>query len=259
MTAISFAIQPGEAFAGLPNFVRKDAFEWVRTRRAFWTASAALGLTLLGVMALRIYATLQPNETEIDWSPSANMAGAGWETLVPLFAIFTTMGMLAGERENRTLAWSLSMPLSRVSVLVSKLAVNVAALGLLVIALPLAAAIAATRVTYGGFPDSASIAAPVLHGAAVGLFLVVLNLASSTVFRSQRGVAGIALCSALLVPGLIGSFWSKALPWWPLSIGDWIGGLGRCEPVNWITPVVYCVSLLALLAVALVRFGRDEL
>jgi hypothetical protein len=245
--------------AGLAGFAVKDLREWLRTRRALWTALAAQALLLVGILGMRIYATIQPGADGLDLSPSFNMANAGWETVLPLIAAFSTMGLLAGERESRTLAWTLSMPLTRTSVLVSKLATSVVALFVLTAALPLVTTIVAARLAYGDFPDGASIAGPFLTGVAIGFLLIVLNLASSTFFRGRASVMGIALCSALVVPGLIETMWKAATPWWPISIEFWIKGLVNHDPVNWITPLVYLATVVGLLVAAQVRFARDEI
>ena len=246
-------------FAGFVNFTAKDTREWLRTRRALWTFLTAQALVLLGVMGVRIYAWIQPTAEGLDWSPSANMMNAGWTLVVPLFAIFLSMGTLVSERENRTLAWSLSMPLTRISVFGSKLITNIAGIGLLTIVLPAITAIVAVRIVYGDFPSNASVLWPVLQGASVGLFCIVMNLFSSVIFKSQKGVVGVALVSLLIVPGLIEVFWAKASPWWPLNIDAWVGLWGKAEPRNWITPVVYVAAMVVLIAVSQVRFWRDEL
>jgi hypothetical protein len=246
-------------FCGFVNFVAKDTREWLRTRRALWTGLAAQALLLLGVLATRLYATIDPSAPDLDWTPSGNMSAAGWSTLVPLFAVFSTMGMIVTERENRTLAWSLSMPLTRTSVLASKLLTNVVGLALLVLVFPLVTTILVVRLVYGDFPSDSSVVWPCLAGAAVGLFCIVLNLCSNVVFRAQRGVAAIALCAVLIAPGLVEAFWVKALPWYPLEMGTWIEAWGKAEPRNWITPVTYFAVMAALLVAAQVRFLRDEL
>jgi ABC-type multidrug transport system permease subunit len=247
-----------DELAGLGNFMVKDLLEWFRTRRALWTALAAQGLLLAGVLGMRIYASIQPGAEGIDLSPSFNMENAGWETVLPLIAAFTTMSFLAGERENRTLAWSLSMPLGRTSVLISKLVTSVAAVLVLAAALPLATTLVAVRVAYGAFPDGASVVGPLLTGVAIGVFLIVLNLASSTFFRGRTAIVGIALCSALVVPGLVETVWKAASPWWPMSIEFWIKGLANHNPVNWITPLAYLAAVVGLLIAAQVRFSGDE-
>jgi ABC-type transport system involved in multi-copper enzyme maturation permease subunit len=247
-----------EHLVGLGNYTRKDAAEWIKTKRAFWTAVVAQALMLLGALAMRGYATIQPGGQGINLDPSFNMANVGWETNVPLLVVFATMGMLAAERSSRTLAWSLSMPLNRTSVLVSKLLTNIAALGLLAAILPLATTLIAIRLAYGAFPDAASVFLPWLTGIAIGIYLLVLNLASNVFFKSQASATGIAVVTALVIPGLIQTLWQAASPWWPISIEFWIKGLGKNEPVNWITPVVYVVTMVVLLIAARARFARDE-
>jgi len=247
-----------ERLAGFSNFARKDATEWFRTRRAFWTTLTAVSLILLGVLAERIHGAVDP-AAAIVTDPSKNMIAAGWDGLLPIFAVFTTMGILVSERESRTLAWSLSMPLTRAAVLASKLLTSVLALAVFAVLIPDVAAVIAVRIAYGGFPDAASILWPALSGATVALFLIVLNLAVSVFFRSQRTVAAVALTVGLVVPGLIASFWPAAVPWWPVSIGDWVSGYGAGQPIQAISPVVWLASLVVLLAAAQIRFGRDEL
>jgi len=250
---------PSDILAGLGNFLRKDLSEWVRTGRAFWTAVAAQVLLLLGVLAMRIAQTVQPEAAGIDLTPNFSMYNAGWETVVPLCAVFSTIGFLIGERESRTLAWSLSMPLTRGAILVAKMATAIAVLAVVAFALPLATTLIAIRLAYGGLPDAYSIWAPVLSGIAIAVFLLALNLASNAFFRSQRTVTAIAIFAALVIPGLVESIWRAAGPWWPISIEDWIKGLAGNEPVNWITPVAYAVATVGLLAAAQLRFAREEL
>lgn len=246
-------------FAGFGNFARKDTAEWFRTRRALYTELGFLALIVFGVVGEQIYGMIKPEATDVVRDPSFNMTNAGWETAIPLFAIFSTMGILAAERENRTLAWSLSMPLARAAVLASKVLTSVLALAVLVVIVPDLVSIVVVRVVYGGWPNAESIVWPALGGASIGLFLVVLNVSASVFFRGQRAVAGVALAVALIIPGLILSMWSDAVPWWPISIGAWVTDFGAGKAVDSITPIVYAISLVALLVAAQFRFGRDEL
>ncbi len=260
MNAQAASVQFGSSpLTGFGNFFRKDVSEWLKTRRAFWTALAIQVLMLLGVLAMRLYHTIQPDASGIDLSANFNMYNAGWEINLPLCAVFSTLGFLIGERENHTLAWSLSMPLTRTSVLLSKLASTILALGIVTVLLPLVTTLVSVRLAYGAFPDGYSLWAPLLTGVALSLFLVVVNLSASTFFHSQRTVTAIALFVALAIPGLVSSIWAAASPWWPMAIEQWIKGLARGEPVNWNTPVIYTGTILALLVAAHVRFSREEL
>jgi hypothetical protein len=249
----------GDHLSGLRNYLLKDVREWLKTGRALWTAIAAQVLLLLGVLAMRIAHTVQPDAAGIDLTANFNMYNAGWETVLPLCAAFSTMGFLCAERESRTLAWSLSMPLSRGAVLVSKLASAIAVLALVAFILPLISTLVAICLAYGELPNAYSIWAPVLTGIAIGLFLLALNLATNAFFRSRGTVVAIAVFVALVIPGLIDTLWPAAGPWWPIEIEHWIKGLANRESVNWITPVVYVATTLVLLVAAQARFRREEL
>ena len=246
------------ALTGLRNFARKDLAEWFRTKRAFWTTFAAVVLIVLGVLAEKIHALVEP-KAQINWDPSFNMLNAGWETMLPIFAVFTTMGLLTGERDARTLAWSLSMPLGRASVLLSKLLTGMIGLFVCALVIPDAVGVAVVRLAYNGFPNAQSIVWPALSGAAVALFLIVLNLFMSVIQRSQRAVTAVALVVGMIVPGLVASFWPKAQPWWPISMGDWVGNYGAGRPLESITPVVWIAAIVVLAAATCWRFGREEL
>jgi ABC-type transport system involved in multi-copper enzyme maturation permease subunit len=247
-----------EAFAGFGNFARKDLAEWFRTRRFFWTTLSAVGLMVFGVAAAKIARTVDPS-AEVTLDAATSMYMAGWETFIPIFAVFSTMGLLSTERENRTLAWSLSMPLTRTSVLVSKLVTSIAVLAVSVVLIPELVAIATARILYGESPSVESMVWPELGGAAIALLLIVLCLATSTFFRSQRAVTGIALSVGLLIPGLVEGFWPQASPWWPISIDHWLEAIGSGKPLQTVTPIVWLAWIAVLAIAARVRFEREEL
>jgi ABC-type transport system involved in multi-copper enzyme maturation permease subunit len=265
MTAIAIDTTPrlgiGQArgaFVGFRNFARKDLAEWFRTRRFLWTTLSAVGLMTFGVTAAKIASAVDPS-TKLPLDASTNMYMAGWETFIPIFAVFSTMGILISERDNRTLAWSLSMPLTRLSILASKLVTSVAALSVCAVLLPELVAIVMVRIVYGEFPSSEAVVWPPLAGAAIALLLIVLCLATSVFFRSQRAVTGIALCVGMVIPGLISSLWPAALPWWPISISDWVENFGAGKPLQLVTPIVWLASMVVLILAARVRFAREEL
>jgi ABC-type transport system involved in multi-copper enzyme maturation permease subunit len=247
-----------EALAGFRNFARKDLAEWFRTRRFLWTTLAATSLVLLGVLASRIAHTLD-SSIVVTLDASENMRTAGWETLLPIFAVFSTMGIVVAERENRTLAWSLSMPLTRLSVLASKLLTSLLALAVGAVLIPEVIALAGARLAYGDFPNAGSIVWPAAAGCSLALLLISLNLASSVFFKSQRAVVGIALSVGMIIPGLVAAFWPAAVPWWPISMSDWVTAFGAGKPLQSITPVVWLAAVVVSLVAAKVRFDRDEL
>jgi len=249
---------PREGLAGFGNFARKDLAEWFKTKRFISTALWAVGLMVFGVLAAKIAHTVDPTAA-VTLDASRNMYLAGWETFIPIFAVFSTMGLLVGERESRTLAWSLSMPLGRSSVLLSKLLTSVAVLGVAVVLLPELAATVAARIAYGAFPDANSLVCPEVGGMAIALLLVVLSLAASVFLRSQRSVIGVALCVGLIIPGVIDSFWPAASPWWPISIDHWVENLGAGQPLQAVTPIVWLATMAVLAVAAKIGFDREEL
>jgi ABC-type transport system involved in multi-copper enzyme maturation permease subunit len=246
------------AFVGFGNFARKDLAEWFRTKRFMWTALTAVGMMAFGVTAAKIARAVDP-AAEVPLDASTNMYMAGWETFIPIFAVFSTMGMIVSERESRTLAWSLSMPLTRSAVLLSKLVTSIVALSVSVVLLPELAAVVTARAVYGEFPNADAMVCPVAGGVAIALLLILLTLATSVFFRSQRAVVGVALCVGLVIPGVISSLLPAAVAWWPISIDQWIENLGAGKPLQAVTPIVWLASLVVLAAAAKLRFDREEL
>jgi ABC-type transport system involved in multi-copper enzyme maturation permease subunit len=246
------------AFTGFRNFARKDLIEWFRTRRFLWTTLAAVSLITFGVVAARIATAFDP-AAEVPLDANTNMYMAGWETFIPIFAVFSTMGLLISERDSRTLAWSLSMPLTRLSVLASKLLTSLVVLSVSVVLMPELVAVAVVRIVYGSFPSGAAMVWPELGGAAIALFLMVLCLATSVFFRSQRVVTGVALCVGMVIPGLIEALWSAASPWWPISIDHFLEDFGDGKPLQAATPIVWLACLVVFACAAILRFDCEEL
>lgn len=246
------------ALAGFANFSRKDLLEWFRTRRAMWTTLAATALILLGVTAERASGLLD-SQWKTNNDPSFNMLNAGWDTMLPIFAVFTTMGILVSERDSRTLAWSLSMPLGRMAVLLSKLLTSVVGLFVCALVIPDVVAVIAVRLVYGGFPSYQSIVWQAVAGGAVALFLIVLNLCVSVFGRGQRTVAAAALIVGMIAPGLIRGFWPAASPWWPISISEWITNFGDGKPMQAISPLTWLAAVVVLATLTCWRFSREEL
>ena len=248
----------GSSFTGFGNFARKDLVEWFRTKRFFWTTVSAVGLMTFGVLAPRIALAVDP-KTEITADAAKAMYMAGWETFVPIFTVFSTMGLLISERDGRTLAWSLSMPLSRLAVLASKLLTSILALAVAVVLIPELVAVAAIRIAYGEFPSGASMVWPELGGAGIALLLMVICLASSVFFRGQRAVTGIALTVGLVIPGLIEGLWPQATSWWPVSIDQFVENFGDGKPLQAETPIVWMATIAVLAVAAYLKFEREEL
>jgi ABC-type transport system involved in multi-copper enzyme maturation permease subunit len=244
---------------GFGRFLSKEAREWVRTRRFVFMALAATGLALSGVMISRIHQLSGDTSTPINLDPSYNLTMVGWDSLVPLLAAFGTMSLITAERERGTLAWSLSMPLSRPAVLMAKLLAAVFFLGITAVAIPEIVSVATIRFVYDGFPHGQQLFWEPLGGLAMGTFVVALNLAVGTFARSQSAVVATTLVCVLSVTGLVGLLSADLARFLPTGIYDFVTAFGQGAPTHPEALVSWVVGTTLLVVVALVQFGRREI
>ncbi len=115
---------------------------------------------------------------------------------VMLAGIFASIGMLTQERETGTLAWTLSKPISRSSVLLAKWTAAVLALAVFAVMLPLTWMVVLSTLTYGNVPDLAAVAR--FGGVLIALpaLFVALDLGLATRIHNQAGIAAIAFAIA---------------------------------------------------------------
>ena len=91
--------------------------------------------------------------------PIDNLLFAIGTQFIVLAAIFATMSLLIAERDSGTLAWTISKPVSRTSVLVSKWLTATLVLWVAAVVIPLAVTTVLVTVLYG-LPDLADRASP---------------------------------------------------------------------------------------------------
>jgi ABC-type transport system involved in multi-copper enzyme maturation permease subunit len=244
---------------GFGRFLSKEAREWVRTRRFPIMALAATGLALSGVMISRVHQLTGDTSTPINLDPSYNLTMVGWDSLVPLLAAFGTMSLITAERERGTLAWSLSMPLSRPAVLLAKLLAGVCFLAIAAVVIPEIVSVAVIRFVYDGFPHGQQLFWEPLGGLAMGAFVVALNLSVSTFVRSQAAVVGTTLCTVLTVTGLAGLLSADLARFLPTGIYEYVTAYGRGDPTHPETLVAWALGTALLVVVAIVQFRRREI
>ncbi len=262
MTAIARPASPsrsfGGPFAGFTTLLRKDARDWLATRRGIVTGAATTILVVLVSLSARIAANAGAHTDQpISLDPSVNLLEAGWLTLIPLIVVFATMGLVTAERERGTLAWVLSRPAARPAFLLSKAVAAFIALAVVVLAIPLAAATIAVTVAYGA-PAAGTI------GQVVGSVLpdialyLALTLALGTFLNSQGGVAGIAIVLTI-VPEFLAVISRDLVRYLPTQMDRWMSGVaqGQSEPA--LTPVIWAATVVALLVVGCVRLQRSEI
>jgi len=255
---------PGGGLLGFATFFRKELQWWWSGRAAivvFAIATLLGGLSVLGDRLALTIATAQGQPIPagaITLDPTLNVLNAQWDQWLVFITIFVSMGLLTTERDSGTLAWSLSKPLSRTSLLLAKWSAALVMLGIFAIALPMLVGTALAPLAYGGLPDLGSVAMLAMLMLSVPAFFLAITLAAGTWIRSQAGIAGIAFAVAAM-PLVVGMFLPTVAQLWPSSIGGWstalVGGIEVAPgpPLAWVAGMVF------LAVVAGGYFAREDL
>jgi ABC-type transport system involved in multi-copper enzyme maturation permease subunit len=250
------------AFEGTFNnfrpFLRKELAEWWQRRAALITFAVVAALGTIGTLATRID-ELQggvPQAGMLD--PTANVLAAKFPDWILFAAIFASIGILAQERATGTLAWTLSKPISRSSVLLAKWTAAVIVLATFGLALPLAVSVAVATWAYGAMPDLGSVAAFGLVLAGVPAFFVALNLTVATRLGSQAGIAAIAF-AVYAAPYLFGSFLPAIAELWPTSIGLVAASVATGSAPNVASVAGWAAAVLGLVVVGVLVLDREDL
>ena len=183
---------------GLGNLVRKDLAEWLHGKRPW----VVLGVTTF------VFALAAANARITEWAarsfpaepgdgpakvlsvqPLDNLVFAIGTQFIVLAAIFATMSLLLAERDSGTLAWTISKPVSRTSVLVSKWLTSTLILWVAAVVIPWFTTALVTALY--GVPDLAVVIALGVTLITVPAFFVAVALAAATFVPSQAAVGAI--------------------------------------------------------------------
>lgn len=262
MTAPRYATaDPAPGFLpGFSGLLRKELTDWRRGRRT-WVVLivTALFMTLTALNSW-LLANLAPmngaeGASEPVLDPMLNLVAAVASQIFVVAAIFAVMGAIVAERDNGTLAWTASKPVSRSAIWLAKVAAAAAVLWVVAGLIPLAATLAVVTALYGGVP----IAPVAIMAFGMGLsitFFVVVAMAASTAVQNQAAVAAIAI-GVMFLPQLLGLVAPADVL--PTSILDWAFLTAAGEPAPVITPIAWAVSLVIVGAVAVRKMERMEL
>jgi ABC-type transport system involved in multi-copper enzyme maturation permease subunit len=247
------------ALPGFGPFLRKELAEWWQRRAILAVFGVVTLMGLVGTLATRIDQWLGgtvPTAAQLD--PTRNVLGAQFDQWILFVAIFATIGLLIVERSSGTLAWTMSKPISRTSLLATKWLVGVAMLALFGLFLPLGISAAVATWSYGAVPDLARVATLGLLLIALPAFYAALNLALSTRLNSQAGVAAIGVGVAL-VPLLFGGFLPVLAELWPTSMSAVAIAAANGEGTHLPTVVSWLLVVVALAIGGLAVFAREDL
>jgi ABC-type transport system involved in multi-copper enzyme maturation permease subunit len=251
---------------GFGNLIRKDVAEWLHGKRPW---------TVLAVTA-SVFALSAANARITEWAvrsfpadpgdgpakvmsvlPLDNILLAIGTQFIVLATIFATMSLLIAERDSGTLAWTISKPVSRTSVLISKWLTSTVILWVTAVVIPLALTTVLATVLYGP-PD---FTAMIFLGASlitVPALFVGIALAAATFVPSQAAVAAIGV-TLLAAPPIVGGILPSLAPFFPTSIFDWSVQAAVGGPVTLVTPVAWLAGLAVLFVLARGRLNAMDL
>lgn len=243
---------------GFGNMLRKELSQWWGTR-TWWIQILIWVLILNGITTIVMFSEpLPPAEALQEVMLVFTGLGA---MAVSIATVTGVQNAIVGEKQLGTAAWILSKPASRSAFLLSKLLSYMIGFWTAGILIPSIIFYIETSLI---FQISIPIV-PFLVAVAVlelsQLFYLALVLMLGTLFESRGAIAGIGI--GFLVGGFI---LTKMIPPEPLAITPWllpnIGAalaLGQPLPSFWLIPIIAsAIWIIAMMAVALIRFQREE-
>jgi ABC-2 type transport system permease protein len=259
---------------GFANLFRKESRAWVGTRS--WWINALLWTGMLGgLTAVILY--LLPQVAEADRDPNVAAAGGplafGLEmgrtvffelgcTAVAIGVIVLSQDLVVEEKQTGVTEWLLAKPVERRAYILAKLSATMAAVLVLLIALPSTAVYGLLSMRAGTlFPPI-----PFLSGAGImvvhSLFYLTLTLLLSTLFPSRGPILGIGLGFLLggnMLAGLLKPL-IYVTPWSLAKSAALIAG-GNPVPVGmWLSPLVSTLLWSAFfVTMAVISFEKTEL
>lgn len=247
--------------------LRKEILEQWRTRRFLVLGAVFLFFGFMGPITaqltpeiIRLASQSAPGLTIQVPPPTVADAVAQYiknlSQILPVAVLLVAMGSMTGEKERGTLPMVLARPIPRSAILVAKYLslVIVVAVSLLLGAV---AAYYYTIILFGGL----SLGAFLLMNLIAGLFLLVvlsLTFLASTVAPSTAAAGALAFAAFLLLA--LGSAIPRVGQASPARLLEWAAqvGLGQATAGAWAAVAISLALIVAALAVAWLRFDRQE-
>lgn len=263
MTARSSTLDPGATsapgglFLGFGTVFRKEVAEWVRGRRALVVGVVATAAAVLSTIIPFIVPKDSPGAAALSMTSTANVL-YGWNGLTfAIIAVLATMSLMSSERDRGTLAWNLTNPVSRSSVLAAKWGAAMLVFGLVGVVLPLTISSIVATVVYGTVPDLRTVGLFAALYLTVPAFYIGLMVALGTGLKATAGIAGIGFL-VMFLPSGIGALLPIVNEVSPTSIGAWAMATAMGEPVSLLTVGGWLVTMAVLVLGAKIVFDRQE-
>jgi ABC-type transport system involved in multi-copper enzyme maturation permease subunit len=260
------ATEPQPRLLGVGNLVRKDLADWRHSKRPWVVALVTTSVFALAAANSRItewaIRTLPADPDDgpakvLSLVPIDNLLFAIATGFIVLATIFATMSIFLAERDNETLAWTISKPVSRSSVILSKWLTSSAVLWVAAVFVPLAVTTALVTVLYG-LPDPAVVIGLGITLITVPAFFVAVTLTTATFIPSQAAVGAIGV-TVFVAPQIVGGVIPALTPFFPGSIFDWAVGASTGGSVSVVTPVAWLLGMAVLFVLARRRLDGMDL
>ncbi|MCU0494129.1 MAG: ABC transporter permease [Chloroflexaceae bacterium] len=274
----------GGPLLGFGPFVRKEAHEWRRSKR-LWILLVLMLLfslfALLGPIGLRALVQTVPAASEMSapagtalaMLPDAFVSPAALSNTLAVIAsgsgmalfllVLTTANILVVERQSGTLAWNLTKPLARRSLVLAKWGVATLLFWLASSIVPLLLTFIPGVLLYGGLPtDPLLVLGTSLVLLLSSAFGVLLVLFLSLFLNNQGAIIGIAL-GLYFAPLALGNALPEAMrPWlerlWPTHVDRPFSALLAGQPLDPIALVAAVAWFIGLTALTFTIFQRQE-
>lgn len=249
---------------GLRNLLANETRRWWRSRR--WLTHLLIWVGVInGFLVFLNWAIGRNPDIAADnlMATRAEAFSAIFPALLhftALAAIIAALGAIVGERQRGTAAWLLSKPVSRGAFVLAKLIAYATALVPLTVLAP-AAIFYGERASFLGAPPAPGPLLAIVGLASLHLvWYLSLTLLLGTLARGHGMVAGVGLgvlfggqLVAEIIPAL-----AAIMPHGLIGIARALS-LGQPLPAAWpLTLGVAVATTLAMIALALWRFGREE-
>jgi ABC-type transport system involved in multi-copper enzyme maturation permease subunit len=251
---------------GLGNLVRKDLLDWGHGKRVWIVGVATTAVVVLGAANAAINQwVLGSFPAEAGDGPAKVFSVLPMDNLLAgiatqfgvLAVIFATMSLLIAERDSGTLAWTVSKPVSRTSVLVSKWFTATVVLWVAAFVIPITVTAGIVTLLYGT-PDLAAVLALCIAVVAVPAMFVGITLVASTFVSNQAAVGAIGLVLFIL-PSIVGGIVPAATPFFPTSIFGWVVDVSTGGALSLVTPAAWAIGMAVLFVLGRRRLADMDL
>ena len=245
---------------GFGNLVRKELDQWWGTG-AWWIHLLIWTVILIGISTAILIEGQGSAPTELhDEMVQTFILLSGMA--IGIGVVITVQGSIVGEKESGTAAWVMSKPVSRQSFVLAKTVAHTLGFWATAIVIPAAIFLVGMRLFVSEPVDVGAFMAGLAVVALVALFYIAFTLMLGTMFAGIGPIAGVGIGFAL-----IGMFFKDMLPQALVRLTPWTLpdlasaiALGSPLPSQWQLPIIATAGwVVVLTAVALLRFGREEL